>query len=951
MTTTKSDDVPTQIRPTETAVRLVEILDEYLDAIERGYPINVDQLLAKHPDVAEPLGEYLEGLQLLRGVETLGIHEKCDTEFDDDEPQRRLGDYEIIREVGRGGMGVVYEAEQISLRRKVALKVLPFAAVLDQRQIQRFENEARAAAQLHHPNIVPVHGVGSDRGVHFYAMQFINGRSLRDAIEEVRERSSLRDTAASEKERHEVGRSSSIGAFSTAARSDSRKHAMSLARLGLEAAEALHAAHQCGVIHRDIKPSNLLLDQRGKLWITDFGLARCQTNASVTNSGDVVGTLQYMSPEQAQGKIALIDQRTDVYSLGVTLYELLTLHRPFEGDSHLNVARKIELGQYKPIRVVCPSVPRDLENVIAKAMSTSREERYTSAQDFADDLRRYIDGEPIHAAPPSVIQRATKWAGRHRTAVFAACTVLFIGFICLAATTVVVSRDQAKTVRRLEQNRAAFEEFGMRTAEWLKGISGTEEVRRALLTQVLSSHRQLLEQAGDSPAVRADTALTLSKVASIHQDLGDRTAALNKYRHAERLLQALTTDEPAQFKHQSELARCRNRIGLLLHNMGDTKSATLTIRKAIDAQEHLRTLDPRNSQHLVDAAISWCNLGLVTTGTNRGADAERCFRHSAEILENLVADHRMRAAVVSALATAYGSLAMHYAESDSAKALPAMEKAVKHRRAATESDPRDLDFQRLLASDTSDLATLYSRAGRIEDAIHAFQETAVSQRRLAKTDGGNIAHRRELAVTLNNLGKAHYNGNQLSDACRAFEDAVDIQQRLCSEFPADVSLLSRLGGIHNNLAMVYQRQCRQALAESHFRAGLTCQQKAFDLAPEVRIHRDYFSRNLFNYGRLLRDLGKPFQAAAVIQKRSTLWPNDASQSYSVAKELTLTIQQMPRNDHRRQEWIGKARSALQQAKRAGWNPSDAAEIDAFADALGAESATEFIPTLATGDRS
>jgi serine/threonine protein kinase len=195
---------------------------------------------------------------------------------------------------------------------------------------------------------------------------------------------------------------------------------MSLAQLGLEAAEALHAAHECGVIHRDIKPSNLMLDKRGKLWVTDFGLARCQSNGSITNSGDVLGTLQYMSPEQSQGQSALIDQRTDVYSLGVTLYELLTLQRPFEGDSHANVVRQIELGHYKPVRSVCPSVPRDLENVIAKAISTSREDRYTSAQDLADDLRRFLGGEPIRAKPLGVVHRAAKWVGRHRTAALAA---------------------------------------------------------------------------------------------------------------------------------------------------------------------------------------------------------------------------------------------------------------------------------------------------------------------------------------------------------------------------------------------------------------------------------------------------------------------------------------------------------------------------------------------------
>ena len=404
--------------PPNVQQQLADVLDEYLVSVERGHPVDVNGLLGRYPELAGPLREYLDALELLHGASGLGFSAKLASTASEDLSTRRLGDYEIIREAGRGGMGVVYAAHQISLARKVALKVLPFAAVLDQKQILRFENEARAAAQLHRPNIVPVYGVGSDRGVHFYAMQFIEGRSLRDVIEEAR--SGTRDSALI---RHSVDRSSSLkgtgasraeastkpmGAFPTHPTGSRHKHVLSLASLGVEAAEALHAAHECGVIHRDVKPSNLLLDRHGKLWVTDFGLARCQTNGSITNSGDVLGTLQYMSPEQGQGRSALVDQRTDIYSLGVTLYELLALRRPFEGENHATVVRQIELGQYKPIRQRCSSVPRDLENVITKAMAASREERYATAQDLADDLRRFIEGKPIRAKPPRISQHRVR---------------------------------------------------------------------------------------------------------------------------------------------------------------------------------------------------------------------------------------------------------------------------------------------------------------------------------------------------------------------------------------------------------------------------------------------------------------------------------------------------------------------------------------------------------------
>ena len=258
---------------------------------------------------------------------------------------KRLGDYDIVREIGRGGMGIVYEARQLSLNRQVALKVLPFAAMLDEKQIARFRNEAQAAAQLHHPNIVPVYAVGQERGVHYFAMQYVPGQSLETAMHELRQeprrtrqrrpsrpdgrRCDGKSPAPTFQRRHgrRVRRrdTATFAAFSTKASTRSRGYCRSVARLMIQAAEALQHAHEYGVIHRDVKPSNLLLDRDGKLWVTDFGLARMQTDSGVTITGDVVGTLRYMSPEQAAGATALVDARADVYSLGATLYELLTL--------------------------------------------------------------------------------------------------------------------------------------------------------------------------------------------------------------------------------------------------------------------------------------------------------------------------------------------------------------------------------------------------------------------------------------------------------------------------------------------------------------------------------------------------------------------------------------------------------------------------------------------------
>ena len=360
--------------------------------MEEGLPPPRENLLEANPDLADSLRAYFGSLDDLHdmaaGFQPPAGDAGCGASLPESSPagdERRLGDFRLLREIGRGGMGVVYEAQQISLNRRVALKVLPFAAVLDSRQIARFQHEAQAAAQLNHPNIVSVFAVGVERGVHYFAMQFIDGQPLDRALSELREKY-RRPATVSGRSRlpsgTDVGPSGRESPDATAEyraivpfadtrlrvwdlqaethpanaslltswAAGSSAYVRAVVRLGIQAAGALQAAHESGVVHRDIKPSNLLLDGNGKLWVTDFGLARRQTDATMTRTGDLVGTLRYMSPEQALGQIALIDHRTDIYSLGATLYELLTLEQAFPGDAGPALIRRIERNEPRPPR-------------------------------------------------------------------------------------------------------------------------------------------------------------------------------------------------------------------------------------------------------------------------------------------------------------------------------------------------------------------------------------------------------------------------------------------------------------------------------------------------------------------------------------------------------------------------------------------------------------------------
>ena len=411
--------------------RLAELAEDLAIRLRAGEQVDLEAYLAEHPAQAEGLRRLLPAIAMMADLGRSAVRELGGASPGLGDPGAALGtlgDYRIVREVGRGGMGVVYEARQLSLNRRVALKVLPFAATIDPRQLQRFQNEAQAAAGLHHTHIVPVFAVGCERGVHYYAMQFIEGRSLAEVIGELRELNgrgptgmTIADAAARERAPHhppssarvvqappvpgteglpaddirgpvmrpapnettEPASSATVG-FSSGSSITSRSFFQTVARLGVQAAEALEYAHSLGVVHRDIKPANLLLDPRGDLWVTDFGLARLHADAGLTMTGDVLGTLRYMSPEQALAKRSVIDHRSDIYSLGATMYELLTLRPAVEGRDRQEILRRIAFEEPKPLRRLNTSVPRELETIVLKAMAKEPGDRYATAQELTD---------------------------------------------------------------------------------------------------------------------------------------------------------------------------------------------------------------------------------------------------------------------------------------------------------------------------------------------------------------------------------------------------------------------------------------------------------------------------------------------------------------------------------------------------------------------------------------
>ncbi len=532
--------------------RLVEVAEDYLRELEAGRLPDRAAYLQRYPELASAISDCLDGLEMVHA----GLSGKrlvAPAAQRPEEPPGQfaapLGDFQIIKELARGGMGVVYEAVQLSLGRRVALKVLPFAATFDARHLQRFKNEAQAAALLHHTHIVPIYAVGCERGVHFYAMQLIEGQSLAVVIQQLREKeghapkplleSTLPPDGApgrvEETQRIDQAARSTVDLTNSLTSGASRQgdgYIRRAARLLVQAAEALEHAHQEGVVHRDIKPANLLLDTSGKLWITDFGLALLQAENGLTRSGDMLGTFRYMSPEQTSGQRTMLDHRTDIYSLGATFYELLTLEPVFSGETHQELLYQILHAEPRSPREHNRAIPIELETILLKGLSKNPADRYRTAADFGADVQRFLEHQPILARRPSLIDRLCKWSRRHPSAVIAAGVLLVIVTGLSLVSNRRIALEQQRTTAALEREKLRAQEAEDRFLQARQAVDSlfliseeeladrpTDSARRRVLELVLSYYQAFIEDRAGDPAAQAELGRVQDKIKNILHEL------------------------------------------------------------------------------------------------------------------------------------------------------------------------------------------------------------------------------------------------------------------------------------------------------------------------------------------------------------------------------------------------------------------------------------------------
>jgi WD40 repeat protein/serine/threonine protein kinase len=488
---------------------LDRLAEEFAVRFRRGERPSLKEYLDRYPDLADDIREMLPAMVAMEQVEkeVRGAEESSagPSGRPAATPLRQVGDYRILREIGRGGMGVVYEAEQLSLGRRVAVKILLSPPGGNGQSLERFRREARAAARLHHTNIVPVFEVGQDGEVCFYVMQFIPGQGLDQVLDELRALRSGRPEAGpiahslksgcftvSPDAQEAPARDDKAGGAATStstilpgqtdlssAESARGPYFRSVAQIGLQVALGLDYAHQRGIVHRDIKPSNLLLDLAGVVWITDFGLAK-STDDALTHSGDIVGTLRYIAPERFLGQA---DARCDVYSLGLTLYELLVLRPALDAPDRLRLIEMIRRQQIVPPRQLDRRLPRDLETIVLKAMHPDVNRRYTSASELAEDLRCFLNDQPIRARRASPAERLLRWARHNRGVASALAAIIVLLLAGLGGA--LYSNMQIGRARDVEARARAEAQAGKQREEKLRRSA---EVRLYAARMGLAQH-------------------------------------------------------------------------------------------------------------------------------------------------------------------------------------------------------------------------------------------------------------------------------------------------------------------------------------------------------------------------------------------------------------------------------------------------------------------------------
>ena len=690
----------------------------------------------------------------------------------DEKLPRFLGNYKLLARLGHGGMGVVYRAYQPQTDRYVALKVIrndqPATGPPDSKSslVERFRHEARAAARLEHENIVRVYDVGEIGGQQFYAMRFVDGRSLAELLQD-----------------------GPLAAKQAAAYLES-------------VARAVQSAHEMDVLHRDLKPQNILIDGKtDRPLVADFGLAKVPTTDSdITRAGEVVGTPSYMAPEQARDA-AHVTAAADVYSLGATLYHAITGRPPFQAATAVETLRQaIDDEPLPPSRLV-PSLDRDMETICLKCLQKEPARRYVSAGALADDLARYLRGEPILARPLGVVGRSVRWCRRNPlTAAWVAAATFFLCVALVASLVGYLTTSAALTLseENYRQAREAVDYFCTQASEnELLNVPGMQPVRKDLLRHALRHYELFLAQRGDDPSIREELGQTYFRVGRIMEEIESPEQALEAYRQARHIQQALVDQDADDIGALAALGNTLNGTGRALIKMQQYERAGQALESAREVRQRLVDLEPENAEFRRILANTLMNISLGQKALGDFESARQQL-HQAQVirralLEQAPDESRLRRDFGMGYYN-LGTLALDMG--DLQKAGVELDTAVRQFRQVHAAAPEDQVNQTLMAvclrmighvlilsSEEQEFSSPAAKAMR-NDALQTFDEALRISSRQAVANPSVVDYQRELAALRMEMGTLQLQQEQPAAALKSFQEATVILSPLFQRHPA-----------------------------------------------------------------------------------------------------------------------------------------------------------------------
>jgi tetratricopeptide (TPR) repeat protein len=790
------------------------------------------------------------------------------------------GRYKLLEQIGEGGMGTVWVAEQTQpVRRKVALKLIK--AGMDSRSVlSRFEAERQALALMDHPNIARVlDGGTTEAGRPFFVMEYVKGVPFTKYCDDAR--LSIAERLA----------------------------------LFVPVCQAVQHAHQKGIIHRDLKPSNILIclyDGQPVPKVIDFGLAKAMhqpltEHTLYTAHGLMMGTPLYMSPEQAELNNLDVDTRTDVYALGVILYELLTGTTPLEKQRFKAVAFQEILRLIKEEEPPRPSarlsgsgslpsvaaqrrlepvrltklLRGELDWVVMKCLEKDRSRRYETANGLARDVQRYLADEMVEARPPSASYRLRKFARRHRAALTTA--VAFAGLLVLAAAVcawqaILTARaeEQARTERDAAEAARGRADKNFQLAKdsvdkYLSKVTDNpklkqadfNQLRKELLETALPFFQQFAEQESPDAVVRAARGRAYHRLAVLRQALGDRDPAVADYRKALQILEPLVDEFPTVAEYRLALAESQRELGIFLTLLGQRAEAEANLRKALTHNRRLAADFPNVTEYRVQLGHTYNKLGIHLEMGGQLADAEREARQALDVREKLANEFQAVAGYQRDVAGSLNNVAniiRHAGKQKEAVAL--YERAIHYQRLALEKEPQNVTSRQYMHHHQSSLAAVLGMMGRLDEAAEHFCQALDMGEKLTKDFPSEPRYRSWILETHTILGNLHYSLGAWDEAARQHLEALRLAKQLKTEFPNVAGYQSDVAGSLHNGAMVLERTGKRAEALDLFEQALREERQALKLDPHSDQARVYLQEHHGALGKLLARLGRRSEAEA-----------------------------------------------------------------------------------------